>query len=139
MMKKNKKYKLLLVVILSLIFFSATNMARASYKANSKIKDAARVAKFDVLITHADSWSDGEYNDVTTHGLADNKEYIFAVKNNSEVSIKARAVIESGIATVSPSGFINLSAGENKNISITVTGDVDGRNVKFHFEYEQVD
>ena len=129
------------VLYVLLVTLTVTGVAFSRYTTTSSLDAVARMANFNVSVTHA-TWSHGVYADIASHVLNGNKAYVFTVTNNSEVVVRARLVIDSydGTApTVSPSSWFTLAVGASQNVTMTVVGAVDGNDVDLHVEYEQVD
>ena len=129
------------LIYLLIVTATVTGVSLSRYSTSSGGSDSARVAKFDVVISHVE-WSEDENNDiflVLTPGGTRN--YVFTVTNNSEVAVRARLIIISSsyTATENPSGWTDISPNSSKNITVTVTGTFEGNHVKVHIEYEQID
>lgn len=138
------------VVCVIIIAFAITGVSLSKYIVASSSQVVARVATFNVAVTHAD-WSDGYDKDVQTFIDLDSenpsKTYTFTVTNNGEMTIIARLVVDSVESPTenvvldlneSSPDWILLNAGEEKNIDITVPGSGMGTDVKVHLEYEQI-
>ena len=120
---------------------AVTGVSMSRYATSSQMSDSARVAKFDVVISHA-GWSKDENNDIFTVSTPEGtRNYVFTVANNGEIAVRARLIIVSSndLATANPTGWINLSPHSSENITVTVTGTFEGNRVKVYIEYEQID
>ena len=125
-----------------IVMLTVTSASLSRFKMSSSAGDSARVAEFNVSVTHAAGWSAGEFNDIVATGIGGSKDYIFTVTNNSEVAVRARLVVESSsgqAAAVNPSGWFDLQCNNSRNVTVNVVGDAGGNNVKMHVEYEQID
>ena len=128
------------VLYVLLVTFTVTGVSFSRYSTTSSLEDLARMANFNVSVTHA-PFSHGEYADISSHVLNGNKAYVFTVTNNSEVTVRARLVVDSydGEApTVNPSTWFDLASNAAQNVTITVVGAVDGNDVNLRVEYEQI-
>jgi len=126
-------YVLLLAVLLTGATFSR-------YSSNFETGDSARVASFSVSFVQHDTWSIDEFNDVTAHELNGSKTYTFTVTNTGEVAIRVRLVVDVNdlAVTVNPTGWFNLAVGAAQTVTLNTKGKIDGHDVKFYFEYEQI-
>ena len=89
--ERKKRYKALplmrylVYLVLATTITSGVSLSR--FYTSSQAGDIARVAKFDVEIV-----ADSKFNGNTTHNGGEEESYTFAVKNNSEVAVRVRAV-----------------------------------------------
>jgi len=133
--------KLRYLVYLAIVTSVVTGISFSRYSTSSSVNNSARTAKFDVVILHS-GWSSDEYNDISIVSTPnETRNYIFTVKNNSEVAVRARLIIISAdyIATANPTGWTNISPKGSENITVSVKGTFEGNNVKVYIEYEQID
>ena len=129
------------VLYVLLVTFTVTSVSFSRYSTTSSFDDLARMANFNVSVTHA-PWSQGEYADISSHALNGDKLYTFTVTNNSEVPVRARLIVDShdGQApVVNPATWFTLTAAASQNVAVTVVGAIDGNDVNLRVEYEQID
>ena len=147
-MEKKKKLPVVRYMVYMLIITAAVTMVSLSrYSTSSSMGDTSKVAGFNVVITH-DNWNvNGHPNkDVYSFGAGTTggtKVYTFTVKNFSEVTVKARLVVDSADQTVTynPAWFNVPIGGAPQTVTATVPQGVgfSGNDVSMHIEYEQVD
>lgn len=77
-------YLIMLTTIVSSVSFS-------KFKTTEETINQAKVAKFNVEISHND-WSIDEYNDFALLDLGEERKFEFDIKNNSEVAVKIRVM-----------------------------------------------
>ena len=142
---------------------TVTGVSLSRYSTSSSGSDSARVANFDVVVTH-DSWNYGLTDGIidASFNQSSGRLYTFTITNNSEVSVRARLIIDSydllpALNSFSPqdlnnstdrSGWVTIAPkGAPKQITVRLfavsnTGNPivpNGNNVEMHIEYEQVD
>jgi len=126
---------------LLIVTTAITGVSLSRYSTSSSSDDSARVAKFEVVISHIE-WSEDENNDISLVSTPDGvRNYVFTVTNNSEVAVRARLIIIASdyTATANPTGWTDISPDNSENITVTVTGTFEGNHVKVYIEYEQID
>ena len=129
------------LVYLLIVTTAITGVSLSRYATSSGVNDSARVAKFDVVISHV-VWSEDENNDISlVSAPGGTRNYVFTTQNNSEVAVRARLIIVSSdyIATENPTGWTDIAPHGSENITVTVTGTFEGNHVKVYIEYEQID
>ena len=155
--KKNNLPIIRYLIYLMVVTMTVSGVSLSRYVSSSAVSDEARVAQFKVAVTQVDSanqpvtWSIDEFNDVSAHTIAaGSKQYIFNVKNNSEVKVEATFFLDSqtyagatppAAATVSHTSPFILQPGGSQNVTVTIYGGREGigKIVKVHVEYKQVD
>ena len=144
------------LIYLLILTVTVTGVSLSRYSTTSAFKgDSARVADFDVEVTH-DYWNFGQNIDIdSVFNLPSGREYVFTVTNHSEVAVRARLIIENcnlAPSSISPSdaggsptqsGWISLavnSAPQEIRVRFYAAAIVPGgNNVQMHVEYEQID
>ena len=121
-----------------------TSVSLASYHTVSVSQNASRVAVFEVLTTHSDTWSIDYYHDAISVVVGGSKTYTFRVQNNSEVAVRTRLVAtrESAAGTnpsVNPSGYFDLAPNAYRDVTVVVAGATGGNKVKVNAESTQID
>jgi len=143
--KSTKKLPIRYLVYGLIAALLVTGVSIAGYvTAGSLAPRSARVAKFDVSVTHAGGWSVDHYNDVSSHGVGGNKVYTFTVTNHGEVPVRVRlhadrVSLQGQNPTVSPGGNFDLPIGGSQNVTVTVHGVAGGNAVRVFAEYVQID
>ena len=130
------RYLIYLLIMTSVV----TGFSLSRYATSYSMTNAARVAKFEVVISHV-QWSEDENNDIALTSMPQEpRDYVFTVQNNSEVAVRARLIIHSSgyIAAVNPTGWVDIAPSHSENITVTVIGTFEGNTVNAHIEYEQI-
>ena len=142
--QREKKEKLPIIrymLYVLVVTITVTGVSLSRYSTTSSTGDNARIAHFDISVTHA-PWSKGEYKDISAHALNGSKTYVFTVTNNGEVPVRVRLDIDTydgQLPTVNPPGWFNLAISGSQNVGVTVIGELDGNDIDLHVEYEQID
>ena len=149
-----------LLVYLLIVTTTVTGVSMSRYATSSQGDNTVRVAVFDVVVSH-ELWSEDAYNDVRLVQEIDGaNDYIFGVKNYSDVAVRARLVVVGAARTIkssTPAGHIgkyiggaeelvelitewaDISVGETVNFTVKIMGLFHGNEVTAHVEYEQID
>lgn len=148
------RYLLYLLIITTLV----SSFSFSKYKTVSPNDDGARVAKFDVEISH-NEWSIDEYNDFALLDKGEEREFTFDIKNNGEVAVKFRVlntaddtlldrslynVYDSNydLVTIDNNGWFVLGPVGESLDKVTLEGalGVSGplNEIEFYIEYEQL-
>ena len=155
------------LIYLLIVTMTVTGVSLSRYATSTTTNASpARIAKFDVVVTHTATWSNGEYDDTSYRLGAGTYGYTFKVTNHSEIAVRARLVIDAydsaydSLPVINPaplaspypqnmSDWVVIAANGNfQNVSITLRGCgsasppsnwVGANDLRMHFEYEQID
>ena len=146
--EKKKKLPIVRYMFYMLVITVAVTMVSFSrYSTSSAMWDSSKVAKFNVVVEHAPwSVSGSPDRDVYSFGVGTTggtRGYTFTVRNYSEVTVRARLVVDSADQTVTynPAWFTVPIGGSPQTITATVPQGIGltGNDVQMHIEYEQMD
>ena len=124
-----------------------TSVSLSRYLSGNSAQHSARVARLEVDVTHT-VWTDttrtddrdGAFYIVGTTNAQ--RSYLFTVTNNSEVTIRARVIIDhSDISMPAQPWSAAIPSGSALNITTPIPQGTAlfGNDVEMHIEYEQID
>ena len=154
--EKKKTAPLIRYLVYFLILTTAlTSVSMSRYLSGGLGGDSARVAKFNVVVTHTDTWnvngrSDREVYFFGRTSTGENRTgtlprvYTLNVENRSEVAVRARLVIDSADNTVTCIPLTqeaDIPIGQTQAFTLTVSPGqtLFANDARMHFEYEQID
>lgn len=148
------------LVYLLVVTLAVSGVSLSRYSVSSGTIESARVAKLAGTFTHDDTWTIDEYNDFSVLPVGQHKDYVFTIKNDSEVAMRVRimdvstsAVLQSNYysvfdgsgqsgVTVTNGWFDFSPAGlpdDTRTVTISLDSTTTGNNLTIFFEYQQID